>query len=288
MDLIQAIVLGIIQGLTEWLPISSTAHLRIIPALLGWQDPGSAFTAVIQLGTLAACLIYFREDLGRAFSGWFKSLKGGEAAKTQDAKMGWAIFIGTIPIIIFGLLFKNNITGNLRGLNIVAYALIFVGLLMLVAEKIGSKKRTVEQITPRDGLIIGLWQAVALIPGSSRSGSTITGGMFAGFDRASAARFSFLLSVPSVLAAGVKELISERHELSSLNMSSVIVCTLVSFVVGYASIAFLVKFLQKNSTTGFVVYRICLGVLLLFLLNSGQLKPDTGLAPATTEASQSK
>ena len=133
---------------------------------------------MIQIGTLAACLIYFREDLGRAFSGWFKSLKGGAAAKTQDAKMGWAIFIGTIPIIIFGLAFKNSITGSLRGLNIVAFALIFVGLLMLIAEKMGSKKRTVEQITPRDGLIVGLWQAVALIPGASRSGSTITGGMF--------------------------------------------------------------------------------------------------------------
>jgi undecaprenyl-diphosphatase len=277
-DLIQAIVLGIIQGFTEWLPISSTAHLRVVPALLGWQDPGAAFTAVIQLGTLAAVLLYFGRDLWRTFVTWIKSFSDKSLRDTVDARMGWAIAIGTIPIVIFGVLFKSQITGSLRSLNVIAASLIIVGILLLIAEKIGSKKLGTDDITPKAGLIIGIWQAIALIPGASRSGSTMTGAMLFGFDRATAARFSFLLSVPAVFAAGVKEIISERHALAQLNLTSVAVCTFVSFVVGYASIAFLIKFLQKNSTLVFVIYRIALAAFLLIMINLGKLDPMVGIA----------
>ncbi len=270
MDLVQAVVLGIVQGLTEWLPISSTAHLRVVPALLGWADPGAAFTAVIQLGTLAACLIYFRNDLSKAFKGWIRGLRG---ERSEEANMGWAILIGTLPIAILGFLFKHQIEGPLRSLYIIASSLIIVGVLMAFAEATATNRRNIDSVRPSDGLRVGMWQAIALIPGASRSGSTITGGLWSGFDRASAARFSFLLSVPSIFAAGIKELYDERKSLLGQSMTPVIVATLVSFVVGYASIAFLMNYLQKRTTTVFIVYRIVLGVFLLVLLARGTLTP---------------
>jgi undecaprenyl-diphosphatase len=279
-ELIKAVVYGIVQGLTEFLPISSTAHLRIVPSFLGWEDPGAAYTAVIQLGTLLAVLIYFRQDLALALKGWVGSFKGGEAAKTREAKLGWAVFFGTIPIVVAGLVFKHEIKSEtFRSLHVIAWALIGMGLLLLLADRLARKKRPMEKATVRDGIIVGLWQAIALIPGSSRSGSTITGALFAGFDRAAAARFSFLLSVPSVFAAGVLELLEERKEILEQNLTSTIIATLVSFVVGYWAIGFLIRFLQKRSAAIFVAYRIALGLLLLFLLQSGRLKPDQGIPP---------
>ncbi|HMS53778.1 MAG TPA: undecaprenyl-diphosphate phosphatase [Fimbriimonadaceae bacterium] len=268
MELIQAIVLGIVQGLTEWLPISSTAHLRVVPALLGWEDPGAAFTAVIQIGTLFAAIIYFRRDLWSALSAWVRSFKTKESS--PEARMGWAIFYGTIPIVIFGFLFKDQIKGaGFRSIQTMAIMLIVMGVLLLVAEKVGKRGRPLVSVQPKDGWLVGLWQAIALIPGASRSGSTITGSLLLGFDRTTAARFSFLLSTPSIAAAGIFELIEERKAILNDNLMPTIVATLVSFVVGYASIAFLMKFLQTKSTMVFIVYRVALGVLLLVLLSRG-------------------
>lgn len=274
MDLVEAIILGIVQGITEWLPISSTAHLRIVPTLMGKPDPGAAFTAVIQFGTLLAALIYFRKDLLNALKGWCRSFRGD---KSVDAKMGWAVFVGTLPIVIFGLAFKDQIEGNLRSLTVVAFALIGMGVLMMVAERFGSKTRQYKDIAEKDGFLIGLWQAVALIPGASRSGSTMTGALFAGFDRATAARFSFLLSMPSIFAAGAYALYKERHQILGTNLTPTLVATVVSFFVGYASIAFLMKYLQTRSVWPFVAYRVILGIVLLVLINQGTLTPLAGI-----------
>lgn len=286
MDLIKAIVLGIIQGLTEFLPISSTAHLRIVPALLGWKDPGSAFTAVIQLGTLLAVLIYFRKDLASAIMGWARSFKGGDAAKTHDARMGWAVFVGTIPIIIFGFAFRHAIENQLRSLVVVAWSLIGMGLLLAVAEFGAKHKRKLDELTLKDGIIIGLFQCIALIPGASRSGSTITGGLFDGFNRAAAARFSFLLSVPSVFAAAIFELIKERHQFTGDLLMPALVATVFAFFVGYWSIDFLIKFLQTRSVMAFVIYRVALGIVILVLLARGTLDPMAGAKVETPPAAQ--
>ena len=278
-SLLQAIVYGIIQGLTEWLPISSTAHLRVVPALLGWQDPGSAFTAVIQLGTILAVLIYFAKDLGKAIGAWFGSLTG-KGKDTLDARIGWGVFWGTFPIVILGFVFKDQIkSDDVRSLYVVSATLILMGIGMLVAEKVGKQSRGFEQLTTKDGIVVGLWQALALIPGMSRSGSTITGALFSGLDRSTAARFSFLLSVPSIVAAGLYELVDERKHILGPNLVPTIVATVVSFVVGYASIAFLMKYLQRRGITAFVVYRIVLGLLLLVLVQQKvvpavQVSPD--------------
>jgi undecaprenyl-diphosphatase len=271
--LIEAIILGIVQGLTEFLPISSTAHLRIVPSLLGWADPGAAFTAVIQLGTLAAVLIYFWKDLVTILSAWVKSLQG---RPSFEGRLGWGIVWGTIPIVLLGLAGKKYIEGSLRSLTVIASMLIIVGLLMLIAEKVSSHKRTFDSLSPRDGLFVGLWQCLALIPGASRSGSTITGGLFLGLDRAAAARFSFLLSVPSVFAAGIYEAVKERKAILGADLAPTVVATFVSFVVGYAAIAFLMAFLQKRSTMVFVIYRVALGVLILVLIATHHLEPLAG------------
>jgi undecaprenyl-diphosphatase len=278
--LIEAIVLGIVQGLTEFLPISSTAHIRIIPALMGWPDPGAAFTAAIQLGTLLAVLIYFRNDLARAFVGWTRGLRGGEAAQTPEARLGWAIAFGSIPIIVFGVLFKDAIETTLRSLYVICATLIGMGLLLWFAEKKGVQARGLDSVRPVEGLAVGLWQAVALIPGASRSGSTMTGALLAGFDRATAARFSFLLSVPSILAAGVYSLVQHRDALLDANtglLVPVLVANAAAFVSGYWAIAFLIRFLQTRSVGIFVIYRVALGLALLGLLAGGVLAPDAGL-----------
>jgi undecaprenyl-diphosphatase len=276
-DLIQAIVYGIVQGLTEFLPISSTAHLRIVPALAGWPDPGAGFTAVIQLGTLLAVLIYFARDLSKAFMGWVRNI-GNPRSADPDARMGWAIVVGTIPIVVLGVVAQKWIKGELRSLWVIAATLIVMGVIMAVAERVGAKRRQVEDVQVKDGWIVGLWQALALIPGMSRSGSTISGALFDGFDRAAAARFSFLLSIPSILAAGLKELFDERKELIGSHLTPTLAATVVSFVVGYASIAFFMKFLQRHGILPFVLYRIVLGVALIVLLTAGALSPMSGVA----------
>ncbi len=271
MPILQAIVLGIVQGLTEFLPISSTGHLRIVPAFLGWEDPGAAFTAITQLGTMAAVLLYFREDLWRIARALIRSLKKG-AVRDQDARMGWYILLGTIPIGIFGLAFKDQIETGARDLYLIGTALIVLGLVLLAAEKVGTREREMEEITPRDGLVVGLAQALALVPGVSRSGATITAGLFLGLDRAAAARFSFLLSVPAVVLSGLFELrkfVGEGGD--DTGTGALIVATVLAFVVGYASIAFLLRFLVNHSTSVFVGYRVVLGAAVLVLVAAGAI-----------------
>ena len=271
MDVLQAIVLGIIQGVTEFLPISSTAHLRIVPAFAGWEDPGAAFTAVTQLGTLAAVLLYFRKDLWRIANAWTRSLHSNpELRKTLDARLGWYILLGTIPISIFGLAFSKQIESGARDLYVIGTTLIVLGLVLLVAEKTSKRDRPIESITARDGAIIGLAQACALVPGVSRSGATLTAGLFLGLERAAAARYSFLLSVPAVVLSGLFELKDIGGE-GGAGFLPTAVATLLAFVAGYASIALLLKFLATKTVSVFVTYRVVLGAAVLVLVSAGTI-----------------
>jgi undecaprenyl-diphosphatase len=273
---LEAIVLGIVQGLTEFLPISSTGHLRIVPAFLGWADPGAAFTAVTQLGTMAAVLIYFRRDLLRIARAWVRSLgerRGLRLPADPDARMGWYILLGTVPISVFGVAFQDQIETGARDLTLIAIALIALGLVLLAAEAVGPRRRGMEALELRDGIVVGFAQAAALVPGVSRSGATISAGLFLGLDRPTAARFSFLLSVPAVVLSGVFELISildgTAHDDSG--PVSLAVATLLAFVVGYASIAWLLRFLATHSTAVFVAYRVVLGTVVLVLVGTGAI-----------------
>jgi undecaprenyl-diphosphatase len=284
-DLIQAVVLGLIQGLTEFLPVSSSGHIFLVPYVFGWPDPGAGFTAVIQLGTLLAVLIYFWRDLVSTLKGWI----GGawEPAKRSEpaSRLGWAIFVGTLPVAIAGLAFERTIDREFRSPWVVAGTLVGFGLLMALAERVGKRERTFESVRPWDGLVMGLWQALALVPGSSRSGCTITGGLFSGFDRAAAARFSFLLSVPAILVSGLYKLWKESDNLLGAGLAPTLVATFVSFVSGYWAIAFLMKFLQTRSTMVFVVYRVLLGLVVVwFAVSPGQApEVEAGRVPAQAQ-----
>jgi undecaprenyl-diphosphatase len=280
MGLWHVIVLAIVQGLTEFLPISSTAHLRIVPALLGWKDPGAAFSAVIQIGTLLAVLTYFWRDVVRILSAMLADLRHGRLATTHDARLGWMIGVGTLPIIVCGLLFKTQIKTTLRSLYVMSAALAGVAVLLAIAElwvrrrlAKGDAGRNVDQVTWRDAIVVGCAQACALVPGTSRSGATILGGLGCGLTREAAARFSFLLSIPSIFAAGVYEFIEARHELlaSRSHAIELAVALVVTAAVGYATIPWLLGFLRKRSTAVFIVYRLLLAGLLLALLSSGRL-----------------
>jgi undecaprenyl-diphosphatase len=269
MNALQAIVLGVVQGLTEFLPISSSGHLRIVPALLGWDDPGAAFTAVIQLGTMAAVLLYFRADLWRIAVAWLRSLRDPEVRGDLDARMGWYIILGTIPIAVLGLAFKDPIETKFRNLELIGTTLIVFGLVMLAAEAVSRRDRPLREITRRDGFLIGCAQALALVPGVSRSGATISAGLFLNFDRAAAARYSFLLSIPAVVLSGLFEL---RHAgEGNLPIGATILATLLAFGVGYASIAFLLRYLARHTIAVFVGYRIVLGVMVISLAASGAI-----------------
>ena len=270
MDAYQAIVLGIVQGLTEFLPISSTGPLRIVPAFLGWEDPGAAFTAVTQLGTMAAVLLYFREDLWRIVTTWLRSLRDPELRSTLDARMGWYIALGTIPIAIFGFIFKDQIEEGARSLYLIGTTLIVLGLLLLLAEKVATHERPLERINRRDAIVLGFAQACALVPGVSRSGATLTAGMFLGFDRPSAARYSFLLSVPAVVLSGLFELRKIGDE-GGAGFVPTAIATLLAFIVGYATIAFLLRWLTSHSTAIFVAYRVLLGALVIGLTAAGAI-----------------
>jgi undecaprenyl-diphosphatase len=269
-DAFQAIVLGIVQGLTEFLPISSTAHLRIVPAFAGWEDPGSAFTAVVQLGTMLAVLIYFRDDLWRILSTWFRSLRDPSLRGELDARMGWYIGLGTIPIAIFGFIFKDQIESGGRDLYLIGTALIVMGLVLLYAEHVATLNRDLSEITGKDAALMGFAQALALIPGVSRSGSTITGGLFAGFDRESAARYSFLLSIPAVVLSGLFEL-RKIGDPGGAGFAPTVIATVLAFIVGYASIAWMLRWLTSHTTLVFVIYRVGLGALVLVLTAAGAI-----------------
>ncbi len=283
MDLIQAIILGLIQGLTEFLPISSSGHLYIVPEVMGWKDAGAGFTAVIQIGTLLAVLIYFRQDLAKTLSTWFKSFGDAELRKTPEARLAWGIVVGTIPIVVAGLALQDFIESSARNPFVVAGTLIFFAILLAIAEKVGSQRRKQEDFQVKDGLVMGLWQALALIPGSSRSGCTITGGLFSQFDRAAAARASFLLSIPAVTLSGIYKLIQERQALLTDGAATTITATVVAFISGYWAIAFLMKFLQTKSTMVFVVYRVILGGVILALALSGYFNHQQAVETAVRQ-----
>jgi undecaprenyl-diphosphatase len=270
MDALQAIVLGIVQGLTEFLPISSSGHLRIVPALAGWEDPGAAFTAVTQLGTMAAVLLYFRRDLWTIATGWLYGLRDPEA-RGLSYRLGWYIILGTIPISIFGLAFQGPIENGARDLYLISIMLIAFSFVMLAAEKVATQKREVHDLTARDGLIIGLFQALALIPGVSRSGATISAGLFLGLDRHGAARYSFLLSVPAVVLSGLFQL-RDITEGDGAGPAATAIATLLAFVSGYLAIAFMLKFVAKRSIGWFTPYRIVLGVVVLVLVSTGAIE----------------
>jgi undecaprenyl-diphosphatase len=266
----EAIVLGVVQGLTEFLPISSTAHLRIVPAFAGWEDPGAAFTAVVQLGTMAAVLVYFRDDLVRIARTWLASLRRPELRSELDARMGWYIGLGTIPIAVFGLIFSDQIESGGRDLYLIGITLIVFGVIMLLADRASSRRRGLATLDARDGALIGLAQALALVPGVSRSGATITAGLFRGLDRAAAARYSFLLSIPAVVLSGLFEL-RKIGGAGQPGAGAAVLATLLAFVVGYASIAFLLRYLARHSLAAFTAYRIGLGALVLALTAGGAI-----------------
>lgn len=268
----QSVVYGIVQGLTEFLPVSSTAHLRIIPALLGWPDPGAAFTAVIQLGTMLAILSYFWRELLNITVGFVRGVFDSSLRSGLEFRMGLYLIIATVPVGGFGLAFRHQIETGARNLWVIAVALIALAVVLLLAETIGSRRRVEEQLNLTDALVVGTAQALALIPGTSRSGATITAGLFRGLDRPTAARFSFLLSVPAVVLSGG----FEARKLGAANGPGVGitgVALILAFLVGLGSIAWLMRFLSRHSTLLFIGYRIALGGLLIGLLSAGVVNP---------------
>jgi undecaprenyl-diphosphatase len=272
MNELQAAVIGIVQGLTEFLPISSTGHLRVVPAFLGWEDPGTAFTAVVQLGTMAAVLVYFRKDLWNITVAVLRGLRDKNQRHTLDFKHGMFIILGTVPISVFGLAFHKQIEGDFtRNLYVIGTTLIVLGILLGIAEKVGRRTRDVSTLTTRDAVVIGFAQACALIPGVSRSGATITAGLFLGLERAAAARFSFLLSVPAVVLSGLFEL-PKVTEGNDTGVVAILIGTLFAFIFGWLSIAGLLRFLASHSVWVFVGYRVVLGVVVLSLAGTAVIE----------------
>jgi undecaprenyl-diphosphatase len=272
-----AAVLGLVQGLTEFLPVSSSAHLRVFSALAGWDDPGAAFTAVTQLGTESAVLIYFRKDIGAIIKAWTLSLFRAEWRRDQNAKLGWYVIIGTLPIGILGKLFQDTIETTLRDLRLIGTTLILFGVVLAVADRSRAVRsaRSIESLNFKHALIYGAAQSLALIPGVSRSGGTISAGLFLGYSREAAARYSFLLAIPAVLASGGLELM-KIGEGPAPAWGPTVLATLIAFAVGYAAIAWFLKYISHNSFTPFVVYRILLGITIIALVTAGTLAPDAG------------
>ena len=265
MTYFEAAFLGLVQGLTEFLPVSSSAHLRIAGYLLpGAQDPGAAFTAIVQIGTEAAVVIYFWKDIRRIAAALVSQIRR-QAHDRQDARLGWLVVIGSLPIVGLGLLAQDLIETSLRNLYITSAMLILFGLVLGFCDRLGRKTRTLDDMTWRDGMIFGLAQAMALIPGVSRSGGTISAGLAMGYTRQTAARYSFLLAIPAVFGSGFYQLWSSWGE-TGVGLGATAIATVVSFVVGYGVIAILLRMLSVMSFTPFVIYRVILGVILLALL----------------------
>lgn len=273
MNWIEAIILGLVQGLTEFLPISSSAHLRIVGEFLpGAADPGAAFTAITQIGTELAVLIYFWRDITRIITQWCRAIVGKVSHSDPDVRMGWLIIVGSIPIGVLGLLFEDSIDTSFRSLWLVATMLIIFGVILAMADTWGKQMKPIRRLSWRDGILYGFAQALALIPGVSRSGGTITMGLALGYTRPAAARYAFLLAVPAVFASGLYKLarsISAPDPTAAYGMSETIVATIVAFLVGYVIIAWLMRFISNNSFMIFVWYRIVLGMALYILLGLG-------------------
>lgn len=286
MDVLEAIIMGIVQGLTEFIPVSSTGHLVFASRWTGIYDGDprkiTATMAVIQIGTLAAVFVYFRREI-MSISRHFVvetlgRVSGSRQPFSRDARLGWLIILGSIPIGTLGLLFKDMIEGPAtKNLWVVAITMIAVALLLILAESVGSKDREVEAFGIRDALVVGLAQVLALIPGASRSGSTIMGGLLVGQKREAAARFSFLLMIPAVSASGVLQLVEAVEMLDASDFIALLVGTVVAGIVGYLSIWFLLAFLRKNSTAIFIIYRLVVGVALLLALWFGAIDPQVGI-----------
>jgi undecaprenyl-diphosphatase len=285
MSILQSILLGLIQGLTEFIPVSSTAHLTLAGKWMGLIDPQhpdqwTAFIAVIQLGTLVAVVLYFLNDILKIIIGFINanlakiSGRHVDREQAQYSKLGWLIIVGTLPVAVVGLLFRHQIEGMLtKDLRVIAGSLIGLAILLTIAEVVGSQRKEMMHLRVSDALVVGFFQVLALIPGSSRSGSTITGGLFSGLTRETAARFSFLLSIPAVAASGLLELPKALHSIHT-GWGAIAVATMVSGISGYLSIAFLLRYLQRHTTYVFVAYRLALGLLLISLLVSGRVQPQ--------------
>ena len=268
MSWFEAVVLGLVQGLTEFLPISSSAHILIVSRLFGWGDPGAAFTAVSQIGTETAVLIYFRRDIARILRAWFRSFTEPEVRGGIDARMGWYVIIGTIPIAVLGLTFASVIETSARNLWIVATVLIVFGVVLGLADRFGRKTKELESLNVRDGVLFGLGQALALIPGVSRSGATISTGLAMGYSRYAATRYAFLLAIPAVLASGLYEATKIGDD-PNVQWPQTIIATSIALIVGYLVIAWLIKWVTTRSYMPFVIYRVVLGAVLLVLLGTG-------------------
>jgi undecaprenyl-diphosphatase len=274
MHLLEAIILGLVQGLTEFLPISSSAHLRILGEFLpGAEDPGAAFTAITQIGTEAAVVVFFWRDIVRIIGHWSKALVGRIPRSDPDARMGWLIIVGSIPIVVLGLLFQDQIETTLRSLWLVSGMLIFFGVLLGIADHVGAKRRRLQDLTIADGVVYGFAQSLALIPGVSRSGGTITAGLFMGYERAAAARYAFLLAIPAVFGSGFYQLFKSWGEPNVFTLGETAAATAVAFVVALAVIAFFMNWISKHSFLPFVIYRVALGSTLLVLLSTGVIQP---------------
>lgn len=271
-------MLGVVQGLTEFLPISSSAHVQIAQQLLGLGNMPkpqlTAFIATIQLGTEAAVLIYFWKDIVRILRAFFDSFfrkAQQDTDQLRDAKLGWLIIAGSIPVVVIGLVFKDAIENQLRSLWVIAFTLIIFGVILGIADKFGKRQRSIEQLNTKHGLLFGLGQALAVIPGVSRSGGTITVGLFLGYSRQAAARYSFLLAIPAVVASGTYEFAKTFQDLDSSQLIATAVATVVSFAVGFSVIVGLLKYLSRGSFLPFVIWRVGVGIVLLVMLSTGQL-----------------
>ncbi|HET6300025.1 undecaprenyl-diphosphate phosphatase [Microbacterium sp.] len=272
--LFEAIILGLVQGLTEFLPVSSSAHLRIVGEFLpSAEDPGAAFTAITQIGTEAAVVVFFWRDIVRIIGAWFKALFGRIPRNDPDARLGWLIIIGSIPIVVLGLLFQDQIETVFRSLWLVAGMLILFGVLLGIADHIGAKRRRLQDITVPHGIIYGFAQALALIPGVSRSGGTITAGLLMGYERSAAARYAFLLAIPAVFGSGFYQLFKSWDEPGVFTLGETAIATIVAFLVALGVIAFFMNWISKHSFLPFVVYRVALGSTILVLLSTGVLQP---------------
>ncbi|KUH81145.1 MULTISPECIES: undecaprenyl-diphosphate phosphatase [unclassified Mycobacterium] len=271
MSWVQVVVLAVLQGLTEFLPVSSSAHLAIASRVFFADDAGASFTAVTQLGTEFAVLLYFAKDIGRIIKAWFHGLFVA-TQRTADYRLGWYVIIGTIPIGVFGLLFKDEIRTGARNLWAIAIALIVFSAVIAAAEYFGRQIRNVEQLTWKDSIVVGLTQCLALLPGVSRSGATISAGLFLGLNRELAARFGFLLAIPAVFASGLFSLPDAFHPVGegmSASGPQLLVATVIAFVVGFAAVAWFLRFLVRHSMYWFVGYRVVLGAVVLALLGTG-------------------
>ena len=274
MDYLTAVILGLVQGLTEFLPISSSAHISIVGQFLGQEDPGAAFTAITQLGTELAVLIYFWRDIVRIIRKWCLSLAGRVAKNDPDVRMGWLVIIGSVPIGLLGLFFQDQIETSLRSLWITATMLLVFAIVIMVAERVGTQRRELTELTWKHGIGYGLFQALALVPGVSRSGGTIAGGLFMGYTRKAAARYSFLLAIPAVMASGglqVVEVVGGEAEGSGTAWGPIFAATAIAFVVGYAVIAWFMRYITTHTFTPFMIYRVLLALGLFALLGTGTI-----------------